>query len=113
MKERDFKKIYSQIENIKVELHILNSLVGSKNVEEDFQKLAKRYPEVLKCMPLFFLEKVTANSLEELIEKYVIIMRETGFFDILQNSLAENIVDFAFGIAVGLNKGYKVTTGVS
>lgn len=107
MKERDFKKIYSQVEGIKIELYILSSLVGSKNVEEDFRKLAKKYPEVLKCMPLFFLNEVTANNTDELIEKYAIIMRETGFFDILQNCIAKNFFDFAFGLAVGLNKDYE------
>ena len=104
MKERDYKKIYSQIESIKIELNILNSLIRS---EEDFRNLAKKYPEVLKCMPLFFLNKVTANNLDDLIEKYVIIMRETGFFDFLQNCIAQNLADFAFGVAVGLNKDYE------
>ena len=104
MKERDYKKIYSQIESIKIELNILNSLIRS---EEDFRNLAKKYPEVLKCMPLFFLNNVTANNLDDLIEKYVIIMRETGFFDFLQNCIAQNLADFALGVAVGLNKDYE------
>lgn len=29
----DFEKVYSNIENIKIELNILNSLIGSKNIE--------------------------------------------------------------------------------
>ena len=32
----DFDKIYKSAEKYKVELNILNSLIGSKNIEKDF-----------------------------------------------------------------------------
>ena len=34
----DFEKIYKSAEKYKVELNILNSLIGSKNIEKDFFK---------------------------------------------------------------------------
>lgn len=34
----DFDKVVRNVEEIKVELNILNSLIGSKNIEEDFEK---------------------------------------------------------------------------
>ncbi|GHU97187.1 hypothetical protein AGMMS50248_00670 [Deltaproteobacteria bacterium] len=37
---------------IKVELNILNSLLGSTNVENEFESLITKYPECLKCVPL-------------------------------------------------------------
>ena len=39
----DFEKVYGNIDAIKVELNILNSLIGSKNIETDFEKLLKDY----------------------------------------------------------------------
>lgn len=48
----EFKKVHKNVDGIKVELNILNSLVGSKNVEVDFDNLIRKYPEVLKCIPL-------------------------------------------------------------
>lgn len=45
----DFEKVHKNVDNIKVELNILNSLIGSKNIEADFTALLKKYPEVLKC----------------------------------------------------------------
>lgn len=48
----DFPKIYKNVEKIKVELNILNSLIGSKNIEEEFIQLVGKYPETLKCIPL-------------------------------------------------------------
>ena len=48
----DFDKVYRNVDNIKVELNILNSLIGSKNIEADLENLMRKYPEVLKCLPL-------------------------------------------------------------
>ena len=48
----DFEKVHRNVDGIKVELNILNSLISSKNIEADFENLMKKYPEVLKCIPL-------------------------------------------------------------
>lgn len=39
----DFHKAYRNVESIKVELNILNSLIGSKDIENDFAKLFMDY----------------------------------------------------------------------
>ena len=57
----DFEKVHRNVDSIKVELNILNSLIGSKNIEVDFENLMKKYPEVLKCIPL--LLAVRANEI--------------------------------------------------
>lgn len=44
----DFNKVYNNVESIKIELNILNSLISSKNIEVDFENLIKKYPETLK-----------------------------------------------------------------
>lgn len=48
----DFEKVYGNVDKIKVELNILNSLIGSKDIESDFKKLLVDYPQVLKCVPI-------------------------------------------------------------
>ena len=48
----DFPKVHKNVDKIKVELNILNSLIGSTNVERDFDAIIIRYPETLKCIPL-------------------------------------------------------------
>lgn len=57
----DFEKVHRNVDGIKVELNILNSLIGSKNIKEDFKALIKKYPETLKCIPL--LLAVRANEI--------------------------------------------------
>lgn len=49
----DFNKVYNNIESIKIELNILNSLIGSKNIEVDFENLIKKYPETLNLEETF------------------------------------------------------------
>lgn len=44
-------KVYENVGEIKVELNIMNSLIGSDDIENDFERLVERYPEVLKCIP--------------------------------------------------------------
>ena len=48
----DFETIYKNANKFKVELNIMNSLVGSNNIEKEFTQLVKKYPEVLKCIPI-------------------------------------------------------------
>ena len=35
----DFDKVYKNVDKYKVELNILNSLIGSKNIEQEFRDL--------------------------------------------------------------------------
>ena len=39
----DFEKVHRNVECIKVELNILNSLVGSKTIEADFETLIEKF----------------------------------------------------------------------
>lgn len=48
----DFDKVCENVNQIRVELNIMNSLIGSKNIEDDFKSLATCYPEILKCIPI-------------------------------------------------------------
>ena len=57
----DFDKVHRHVDNMKIELNILNSLIGSKNIDKDFERLLKKYPEVLKCIPI--LLAVRANEI--------------------------------------------------
>ena len=57
----DFDKVYRNVNEIKVELNILNSLIGSMNIENDFKTIITKYPEILKCIPI--LLAVRANEI--------------------------------------------------
>lgn len=127
----DFEKVHRNVDSIKVELNILNSLIGSKNIETEFEKLLRKYPEVLKCIPLllavraneiycqdengghlfqFDFGKYPPNSHAH-YEKYKYFMRETGLFDLLENHIVNNLVDYATGVETGLDSNGRKNRG--
>ena len=127
----DFEKVHRNVDNIKVELNILNSLIGSKNIEVDFENLMRKYPEVLKCIPLllavraneiycqdengghlfqFDFGKYPPNSHAH-YERYKYFMRETGLFDLLENHIVNNLVDYATGVETGLDSNGRKNRG--
>lgn len=54
----DFPKVYKNVSSIKVALNIMNSLIGSKNIQEDFLDLYQNYPEILKVVPLLIAKRL-------------------------------------------------------
>ena len=128
----DFEKVHRNVDNIKVELNILNSLIGSKNIEVDFENLMRKYPEVLKCIPLllavraneiycqdengghlfqFDFGKYPPNSHVLHYERYKYFMRETRLFDLLENHIVNNLVDYATGVETGLDSNGRKNRG--
>jgi len=121
----DFDKVHRNIDGIKVELNILNSLIGSKNIESDFEKLIADYPNVLKCIPLLLAVRAseiyamdkdgaytyTFNKQTLSVEQYKIFMRKTGLFDLIKNHIISNLVDYATCVETGLDSNGRKNRG--
>lgn len=121
----NFDKVNSNIDNIKVELNILNSLVGSKNIEKDFEDILNKYPETLKCLPLLLAVRnneisvtdsegeynFSFNKMNYSIEEYKMFMRKTKLFDLLENHIVSNLVDYATGVETGLDSNGRKNRG--
>lgn len=121
----DFEKIYKNVDKVKVELNILNSLIGSKNIEEEFQKILVKYPETLECIPLLLAvrsrEIFVKDEINEYLFKfdkmvysmkdYIKFMKESGLFDLLQNHIVNNLYDYVLGIEVGLDSNGRKNRG--
>lgn len=122
----DFETIYKNAKKYKVELNMMNSLIGSKNIEKDFENLANKYPEVIKCIPTLLAVRQSeiivlddeGNKFEYNFKKmnynvgqYKIFMRETGLFDLLENHLVNNLYDYVLGVECGLNSNARKNRG--
>lgn len=121
----DFEKIYKNVDKVKVELNILNSLIGSKNIEEEFQNILIKYPETLECIPLLLAvrsrEIFVKDEINEYLFKfdkmvysikdYIKFMSESGLFDLLQNHIINNLYDYVLGIEVGLDSNGRKNRG--
>lgn len=122
----DFETIYKNAEEHKIELNMLNSLIGSKNIEDEFVNLIKKYPEVLKCIPILLAVRsyeiivlddegnkfeYNFKKMNYSIEQYAIFMRETGLFDLLEKHLVNNLYDYVLGVESGLNSNARKNRG--
>lgn len=127
----DFEKVHKNVNAVKVELNILNSLIGSKQIEQDWANLRKRYPEVMKCIPLLLAVRATelycqdenggvVFSFEEEPtppihcmpdEKYTYFMRKTGLFDLLEHHIVNNLIDYVTGVETGLDSNGRKNRG--
>ena len=121
----DFEKIYKTAEKYKVEINILNSLIGSKNIEKEFENIIIKYPETLEVIPLLLAVRsneifvkdnmgeylFTFNKLVYSVDDYVKFMRETGLFELLQNHIINNLYDYVLGVEVGLDSNGRKNRG--
>ena len=117
----DFEKIYRNVDTIKVELNIMNSLIGCADIEKEFVALYRRYPEILKCIPILLAKRESDILTVDFdgehvwnfrranyhIDEYVVFMRETGLFDLMQQKL----VDYVTGIETGLDSNARKNRG--
>lgn len=121
----DFETVYKNIDDIKVELNILNSLIGSKNIENDFEALIQRYPEVLKCIPILIAKRekdiycidknggfnYNFKTMNYSVEQYKYFMKETGLFQLLSERIVNNLIDYVLGVETGLNSNGRKNRG--
>ena len=121
----DFSKVYGNIDSIRVELNILNALIGHKDIKNEFINLVNKYPEVLKCIPLLLairgkevaitdengsrvyrFDKVATTP-----EEYAKFMQKSGLFNLLQNHLISNLLDYVTGVETGLDSNGRKNRG--
>lgn len=121
----DFEKVFANVDAIKIPLNILNSLIGSKNIEQEFESILKKYPETLKCIPILLAKReldIMAmniegqkdfhfNMMNYSIPEYTKFMRKTGLFDLMQQHIVNNLVDYVTGVETGLDSNGRKNRG--
>lgn len=121
----DFGKVYSNVDSIKVELNILNSLIGSKNIEEDFERIVTKYPEVLKCIPILLAKRefeikamdsdgefsYSFRKLSYPLIQYKVFMRKTGLFELMEKHIIHSLIDYVTGVETGLDSNGRKNRG--
>ena len=121
----DFAKIYKLAEKYKIELNILNSLIGSKNIETEFKNIIIKYPATLEVIPMLLAVRSNEifvkdladeylfkfNKLVYSVNDYVKFMKETGLFELLQNHIINNLYDYLLGVEVGLDSNGRKNRG--
>ena len=121
----DFDKVFNNVDAIKIPLNILNSLIGSQNIEEEFSNILTQYPETLKCIPILLAKReLEIMAMDDdgqfnfrfdkqnySTADYVMFMRKTGLFTLIENHIVNNLVDYVTGIETGLDSNGRKNRG--
>lgn len=113
----DFDKVYANVEKIKKELNLLNSLIGSKNIEKEFKELIEEYPKIIKAIPILIAKREDVIIIKDAeqdyyynfkemnysLNDYIKFMKNSGIFDLLENHLISNLYDYVTGVEVGMD----------
>jgi type II restriction enzyme len=129
----DWNKITTGANEYKHELHLLNSLVGSKNPSKDLDELLQKYPEVVKTFPL--LMAVRANKFAIIMEstptgfdythydfkqpartpeqraQAIEFLQESGLLKFISQKQITSLPDYAFGVEAGLDSNGRKNRG--
>ena len=122
----DFEKIWNNTFEVKVQLNILNSLLGEQDIETKFLELVKSYPEIRKVLPLliavrkFDKEILNKETLEIKEMKHLFqpksdfddadmidFLITSGLRDVFQNKLISNLNDYIFWVETGLDSNAR------
>jgi len=121
----DFKKVFKNVNDIKIELNILNSLIGSQNIKEDFENIIEKYPETLKCIPILLAVRKKEIYVIDVngeyvysfkkrnypVEQYSEFMEKTGLFRLLKEHRVNNLFDYVTGVETGLDSNGRKNRG--
>lgn len=121
----DFPKVFANVDAIRVPLNILNSLVGSKNIREDFIRLVEKYPETLPCIPILLAVRSTHihamddngdivyffSHVQHAPETYAYFMEKTGLFSLLAEHIIRDLTDYVTGVETGLDSNGRKNRG--
>ena len=121
----DFKKIKINVNKISIKLNQLNYLIGKENLEEAIKELFDENPKVFEILDILIAVRKnkkakTFNRNGDIVlldvyfhtsESIFEYIEETGLGNIFRNKDITNLVDYVFGIEVGLDTNARKNRG--
>lgn len=113
----DFDKISQNVEEIKLSLCMLNSLIGSTDMRKSVETIWKRDKSAFNVMDILIAVRsegkkkvldslghcVILDTLFESVDGVMEFLDNTGLSEIFQSKKVNDLVDYVFGIETGLD----------
>lgn len=113
----DFEKINSNVENIKLSLCMLNSLIGTTDLRRSVEIIWNRDSSAFNVMDILIAvrnegNKKVLNSLGNIVDLKSLFttvdgvmefLKNTGLADVFMSQKVTNLVDYVFGVETGLD----------
>lgn len=121
----DFDKISEKVDNIKLSLCMLNSLIGAQDMRKAVETIWKRDKTAFGVMDILIAvrsegKKKVLNSLNQCIlldslftsvDGVMEYLEKTGLAAIFREKKVQNLVDYVFGIETGLDSNARKNRG--
>ena len=113
----DFQKCNANVKSIAIKLNTLNYLIGQSDMEQAVRDLWENDPRVFSVLDILIAvrthdKKMALNddgeaqyisSYFETCEGVYTFIKQTGLEDVFSNKQIKNLVDYVFGVEVGLD----------
>ena len=117
----DFDKIERNVENIKLSLCMLNSLINSSNLRNSVQAIWERDKTAFSVMDILIAvrsegkkkvlnecgECVVLDRFFDSVEGVMEYLESTGLAEIFRKGIIKDLVDYVFGIETGLDSNAR------
>ena len=113
----DFGKISQNVEDIKLSLCMLNSLIGASDLRKSVETIWNRDKNAFSVMKILIAVRardkkkildsvgncVPLENMFNSVDSIMTFLSDTGLGAVLQNQQVKNLVDYVFGIETGLD----------
>lgn len=117
----DFDKIHDNVEEIKLSLCMLNSLIGATNMQSAVETIWRRDKSAFNVMDILIAvrsegkkkvlnsvgECVILDSLFKSVDGVMEFLNDTGLAEVFQSQKITNLVDYVFGVETGLDSNAR------
>lgn len=117
----DFDKIHDNVEDIKLSLCMLNSLIGADDMQSAVETIWRRDKSAFNVMDILIAvrsegkkkvlnslgECVVLDSLFESVDGVMEFLNDTGLAEVFQSQKITNLVDYVFGVETGLDSNAR------
>ncbi|MCM1337280.1 MAG: type II restriction endonuclease [Candidatus Amulumruptor caecigallinarius] len=121
----DFKKVAANVDAVAIKLNQLNYLIGQQDMAEAVKKLWAENPKAFSVLDILIAVRptdkkkaITADGSVRLVsdffntpENITTFLDETGLTEVLRSKQINNLVDYVFGIEVGLDSNARKNRG--
>ena len=134
----NWEKVFENKAEYEITLNKLNYLLGKEDLEKEFENLFKSNSEIVKALPVllaireskleifdidtrdteFFDFSSEINYSVDNVKKYFKFIKNSGLYKLFKEDGIKNLVDYVFGVEVGLdsngrkNRGGKIMEGI-
>ena len=117
----DFDRIHDNVEDIKLSLCMLNSLIGAADMQSAVETIWRRDKSAFNVMDILIAvrsegkkkvlnslgECVILDSLFESVDGVMEFLNDTGLAEVFQSQKITNLVDYVFGVETGLDSNAR------